>query len=643
MPYVIPRTTRSLSITVVLLTLLVVMMNVAVFWSAVYERFLWEFRLATALCTLAIGFMLWSSRLKWRRLVKIADSSYRNEQRFLVASESSYDSFFILESVRDAEGTIVDFRFVFLNVNGAKLLSSTPMELQGALLCERYPVNRTDGFFERYKQVVETGQAFKAEFPIDAKDIHASWLSHQVVKLEDGVAITACDITDAKQKELLLVYLANHDSLTGLARRTLLDERLADALKRADGNGHFGGVLVVDCDHFKRVNDLLGHQVGDELLARVAARLQAGVRKCDTVARMGGDEFLLVLDDLGDEEQATTMAQELLLAIQAPMSISGHATKITASLGVCVYPRDGATASDLLKNADAAMYQAKADGHNRVQPFTRQMAFSLARRRELECGLEVALAQEEFALVYQPCVDLATGLVVGVEALLRWRSATLGLIMPGEFIPIAEANGLIVPIGRWVMETACREIRQLYPEGSRKLVVAVNVSPRQFQQETLVADIVETLKRNRLDASSLEIEITENLLLHESPNSRKTFDAVRDLGVAIAIDDFGTGYSSMSYLMRFRVERLKIDQSFVRRMTSDPDSDAICKAIVGLAKALNIAIVAEGVETAKHRDLLGALGCDEAQGNFYSEPVPLGKLAATIDGIESAAMQRVAA
>jgi diguanylate cyclase (GGDEF)-like protein len=643
MRYLQPRTTRSLAISVVPVALLAVMMNAVLLWSPVYERFLWEVRLATAFCTLAIGFMLWSSSLKLRRLLKMSRLADRNEQRFLAASDSSYDSFFILESVRDAEGTIVDFRFAFLNVNGAKLLSSTPAELQGALLCERFPLNRTDGFFERYKQVVETGQAVKAEFPIDVKDIHASWLSHQVVKLEDGVAITASDISDAKQKELLLVYVTNHDSLTGLAKRTLLDERLGDALQRADANGNLVGVLAVDCDHFKRVNDLLGHQAGDELLARVAARLQAGVRKCDTVARMGGDEFLLVLDDLSDEEQAITVAQELLHAIQAPISTAGHVTKITASIGVCIYPRDGATAAELLKNADAAMYQAKADGQNRVQPFTRQMASSLERRRQLERGLLLALAQEEFELVYQPCVDLASGLVIGVEALLRWQSASLGLVMPGEFIHIAEENGLIVPIGRWVMDTACREIRQLYPEGGRSLVIAVNVSPRQFQQETLVADIVETLQRYRLDASCLEIEITENLLLHESPNSRKTFEAVRALGVAVAIDDFGTGYSSMSYLMRFRVERLKIDQSFVRRMTSDPDSDAICKAIVGLAKALNIAVVAEGVETARHRDLLCMLGCDEAQGNFYSEPVPIGQLAATIDGIESVAMRVVAA
>jgi diguanylate cyclase (GGDEF)-like protein len=643
MRYLLPKTKRSLALTTVLVALMLAMMNGLVLAFAFLHRFLWEISTAMLLCTLAIAWMLGSFLRKVRRLIELARASYRNEQRFLAASDSSFDSFYILESVRDAAGEIVDFRFAYLNTNGARLLSSTPQELQGQLLCERYPVNRTDGFFERYKRVVETGESVKAEFQIDAKDIHANWMTHQVVKLEDGVAITACDITDAKQKELLMIYLAQHDSLTGLARRGLFDERLDDALRRAPKLGHSVAVVVVDCDHFKRVNDLRGHQAGDVLLTELAMRLQAGIGEGDTVARMGGDEFLIVLDNLADPQHALRLTAGLLQSIQRPMTIAGHELQVTASIGVSLYPRDGATATELLKNADAAMYRAKAEGRNRVQAFTPQLASSLARRRELEAALHTALADDEFALVYQPRVDLATGLVIGVEALLRWHSRQLGLVMPAEFIPIVEDNGLIVPIGLWVIDTACRELQQLGRDLGRELSLAVNVSPRQLQEDTLAADIQATLLRQQFPARSLEIEITENLLLRESSQALEAVESIRALGVAIAIDDFGTGYSSMSYLMRFRVERLKIDQSFVRRMTSDADSGAICKAIIGLAKALNIAVVAEGVESAWHRDLLCGLGCEEAQGHFYSQPVPLEELSAAIERIQQLEMRLFAA
>jgi EAL domain-containing protein (putative c-di-GMP-specific phosphodiesterase class I) len=297
----------------------------------------------------------------------------------------------------------------------------------------------------------------------------------------------------------------------------------------------------------------------------------------------------------------------------------------------------------LLKNADAAMYRAKAEGRNRVQAFTREMAHSLARRRQVEKALQQALPGEELELRYQPRVDLRTGLVSGVEALLRWRSEPLGWVMPGEFIPIAEENGLIVPIGLWVLNQACREMHALSGAMGHKVQLAVNLSPRQFQQPELAEEIAEVLERHGIDPEWLELEITESLLLHESPTSRANFEGLRALGVSLAIDDFGTGYSSMSYLTRFHVERLKIDQSFVRRMSQDGESEAICKAIVCLGSALGITVVAEGVETNRQRDLLSGLGCDEVQGNLYSLPVPLFDLPDMLRSIEQSGINWAAA
>jgi diguanylate cyclase (GGDEF)-like protein len=640
--YLVPKTRRLLIFTLTCVAVTLVVMDAAVLWLPSHPQF--QLVILGVALLISIGVILLASFfvVRLRTLVGMAQNSHRNESLFLAASDSSFDSFSILESVRNVYGEITDFRVVYINENGAKLLSGKPQDVQGKLLCETYPAYRTEDFFETFKRVADTGVQVTAEFPVEAKEIRASWLKYHVVKVGDGVAITSSDITDAKQKDLMLVYLAHHDSLTSLARRELFDERLEDAIHRAAEQNRFVGLLTVDCDHMKRVNDMLGHQAGDEVLTQIAERLKSAVRRSDTVARMGGDEFVIVLCDLTDVSSPAAVAEDLLLSLQAPVFVAGQALQISVSIGVCVYPKDGTSAAELLKNADAAMYQAKADGRSQVQAFTRDMFERLARRRELETGLEHALERNEFSLVYQPRINLLTGTVNGVEALLRWHSAHLGLVMPGEFISIAEESGMIVPIGRWVIETACREMHQLYPEGSRSIQLAINVSPRQFQQESLVRDIVGSLLRNHIDPKCLEIEITESMLMHESTISRHTFDALRAHGVSIAIDDFGTGYSSMSYLVRFRVERLKVDQLFVRRMTLDPESDAICRALVGLAQALGMAVVAEGVETEQHRELLWAMGCEEAQGNLYSVPVPIDELSATIESIERRAVRRFA-
>jgi diguanylate cyclase (GGDEF)-like protein len=618
-------------------------MDVVVLWRPFY----WisgDLKLVTAVASVTTAIVLPSLLPRIHRLIDAARSSRTNERRFLAASDNSNDAFFILSSERNPEGEIVDFRFVYANVHAARMVSSTPARLAGQLLCENYPINRTEGFFERYKQVVETGESQTAEFAIHAEKINATWLRHHVVKLEDGIAITTTDISAFKDNEQRLTYLAQHDALTGLVERRVFQERLSTALGNARSEKTAVGLLVVDCDNFKRMNDLLGHQAGDTLLTQFAARITACVAGADTVARVGGDEFMVVLSDLRNPSEAEVIARQILTSIQQPMAVEGHSIHMTASIGVCVYPdvedcvtqppAADACATLLLKNADAAMYRAKLEGRDRVQVFTREMAGSLARRRLLDASLQHALEADEFALVYQPRVDLQTGLVTGVEALLRWQSAQLGTIMPTEFIAIAEENGLIVPIGRWVMDRACAEMAELERRIGRRVPLAVNVSPRQFQQQTLAAEVRALLQQYRMAPEHLELEITESLLLQESPFTRDNFEQVRELGVHIAIDDFGTGYSSMSYLTRFGVDRLKIDQSFVRRMNHDPESDAICKAIVGLAGALKIRVVAEGVETPRQRDMLRALGCDEAQGHLYSAPIPMLQLPALLHAIE---------
>jgi diguanylate cyclase (GGDEF)-like protein/PAS domain S-box-containing protein len=449
-----------------------------------------------------------------------------------------------------------------------------------------------------------------------------------------GYILIAYDITERKRAQEYIAHLAHHDAMTGLPTRTLFRDRLDAALAGAARCQRKVGVLMIDLDNFKRINDLMGHHVGDELLIVIAKRLRNCVRASDTVARMGGDEFTVVLDELSAAEDAELVAEKIVREIAMPVSIGSHVIHPTASIGVSVYPETGLTTEALLMNADAAMYRTKAEGRNGRRIYSRELESAAARKRALQECLNQALALNEFELVYQPQICMKTGMVNGLEALLRWRSDKLGVVMPGEFIELAEENGMIVPIGEWVLRTACRQGRQLQLAVGRALTIAVNISPRQFQQNDLPQMIGNILAESGLSASSLELEITENVLIGDLPRPRALLEQIRSLGVRIAIDDFGTGFSSMSYILRIRVDRLKIDQSFIRGMELDPDSHAVTRAVVALAKGLHIPVVAEGVETAAHRDMLLGEGCDEAQGYFYSRPRPMEDICAAILAIE---------
>ncbi|HEV7705085.1 MAG TPA: EAL domain-containing protein [Gemmatimonadaceae bacterium] len=732
-------------------------------------------RFITALTAASAAIALPSFVPKIAALLDRGETAYRNERRFLAACESTNDAFMILESVRNDAGEIVDFEFAFANAHTAALLCTTTESLIGKSLCKEFPINRTGGFFEKYKHVVESGQRIEEEFHIDSANINARWLRYQVRRLDDGVAINctnigarketelkleklatfkqsivasspfativtdldgtitsfnpaaermlwfsrddlidirtplilidphelakrasvlteelgelilpgmavlharpdrgmveeaewkfirvdgsvvdvqltvspltavdgefvglimvAYDITERKRNDEYISHVAHHDALTGLPTRTLFHDRIEVALTAASRTGKKVALLMIDLDGFKEVNDVMGHHVGDEMLIHVSRLLVDSVRASDTVARMGGDEFVILLDDVNSVHNAESIAAKILRSLQQPFRIGTHMLTASASLGICICPESGGTVESLLNNADTAMYRAKAEGKNGFQVFTNDMESESSRRRQLGVGLRHAVRLCELDLVYQPQVCMRTGNVTGVEALLRWTSSTMGLVMPTEFIPIAEESGLIVPIGEWVLRTACREGKKLQIETGMLLTIAVNISPRQFQQENLPLLIAGILQECDLSPSSLELEITENILVNDSAKAMRILKEVRALGVHVAIDDFGTGYSSMTYILRFPVDRIKIDQSFVRNMTLNPASNAVTNAVIALASGLHIKVVAEGVESAAHRDLLASKGCDEAQGYFYSEPIPMAGMRALIGDI----------
>jgi diguanylate cyclase (GGDEF)-like protein/PAS domain S-box-containing protein len=437
-----------------------------------------------------------------------------------------------------------------------------------------------------------------------------------------GYRGTGTDITEEKKVEDQIRHMAHHDALTELPNRVLLHDRIGQAIAQARRNRRVAALLVIDLDRFKNINDSLGHQVGDGLLRTVAERLVACVRDADTVARMGGDEFVVVLTDLKRAEDAGPIAQKILGALPRPVNIEDHELRVTSSIGICAYPHDGEDVETLMRNADAAMYHAKETGRNNFQFFTRQMNTAANQRLLLEKDLRLALEREEFTIDYQPQVDLKTGGIVGFEALIRWRHPRRGMVAPSEFIPVAEETGLITPIGEWVLRGACMQARNWRTLGYPQLRVSVNCSAQQFRQEGLVDVVARTLQQTGLPASSLKLEITESVIVEHAEHVIARLKALDNIGVRLSIDDFGTGYSSLGYLKRFPIHELKIDRSFVRDIGTDPDDAAIVSAIIAMARGLELQVVAEGVETAEQLAFLKKLGCDWAQGYYFSKPLP---------------------
>jgi diguanylate cyclase (GGDEF)-like protein/PAS domain S-box-containing protein len=472
------------------------------------------------------------------------------------------------------------------------------------------------------------GQTDEHEWTYVRKDGSRIWVNLAITALKTqdekiaGYLGIAFDITERKKLTEYVNHLAHHDQLTGLPNRVLLDDRMRQAIQRAKRNRHKVAVLMVDVDYFKRINDSLGHTAGDALLDSIAKKLCSAVRQTDTVARMGGDEFVIVMPEFRDEKDAEKCAEAIIQKVSTPTMLGNREVNVTVSVGLCVFPDCAHDADSLLKNADAALYEAKEGGRNSFHVFNQSMVVATADKLEFEHDLRHALINGELSLNYQPQVSCVTGEVIGVEALLRWNHPRRGSIPPSQFIPLAEATGLIVPIGEWAIRTACHEGKELQDVLGREIVIAVNLSPRQFRQKTLTTQVGLALRESGLPARSLEIEITEQTLMSNSATTNETLMQLRKLGVKIAIDDFGTGFSSFSYLLQYEVDRLKIDRSFVNRSADDPNAAAIVRAIISMAHGLNLRVVAEGVETNGQLDFLLRRRCDEAQGFYFGKAVP---------------------
>jgi diguanylate cyclase (GGDEF)-like protein/PAS domain S-box-containing protein len=469
------------------------------------------------------------------------------------------------------------------------------------------------------------GGPLRYEIKIVRKDAEERWLDYTAGVIDfagkPAVLGTAFDITERKRAEDQIKNLAYHDALTGLPNRLLFTDRLSLAVSQAARHHGHLAVLFLDMDRFKVINDSLGHSLGDRLLQGVAERLMACVREADTVARLGGDEFTLLLPGIAHPADVARVAEKILEALKGPFKLEGRELYCTASMGISLFPEDGADAETLVKNADTAMYRAKEQGRDNYQLYTPAMNASAIERLQLESELRRALARNELEIHYQPVLDLATGRVYGVEALLRWQHPERGVVGPSEFISLAEVTGLAVPMSEWILRTACAQARAWHATHP-KLIVAVNLSARQFQQPDLVDLVKSALEETGLPARCLDLEITETNAMQNAEATIAVLRELKALGVRVSIDDFGIGYSSLSYLKRLPIDTLKIDQSFVRDITTDPDDAAIATAVIALAHTLKLRVVAEGVENEEQLAFLTARSCDRMQGYLFSHPLP---------------------
>jgi diguanylate cyclase (GGDEF)-like protein/PAS domain S-box-containing protein len=445
-----------------------------------------------------------------------------------------------------------------------------------------------------------------------------------------GVVIVFHDVSAAKAMATKIEHSAQHDYLTNLPNRLLLNDRIEHAITLANRHRTQLAILYLDLDNFKYINDTLGHATGDKLLQSVTKRLKECVRDSDTVSRHGGDEFVILLVETKNSEAAALLAQKILDALQAMHTIGKNQLHITSSIGISVYPADGLDADTLLKSADTAMYYAKEKGRNNYQFFIAKMNTRAVERMIIESNLKLALEKQQFVLHYQPKVNLNTGQITGVEALLRWQHDEWGLVSPDIFVPVAEDSGLIVPIGRWVLRQACKQGKIWQAAGLQDIIIAVNVSAQEFLQKDFVASVRAVLIETRLTAHFLELEITESVLMQDAECSSSILQQLKNIGVKLAVDDFGTGYSSLSYLQRFPIDVLKIDQSFVQNIESVKDDGIIVSAIITMGNSLKLKVVAEGVESPYQLAFLKARHCEEGQGYFFSHPLTSDQFAALL-------------
>ena len=552
-------------------------------------------------------------------LVDITDQLASEEKLRLHAKIFEHNSEAVL--ITNAEQTIISANRAFTEITGYR-----EDEVRGQRPTLLDPAQADPTLADEIYGTLASAGAWQGELWDRRKDgdTYPIWVSISSVKNARGqlthYLLVFSDITERKEAERQIYRLAYYDALTGLPNRSLLFSLLEQALAEAQrGQGH-GAILFIDLDRFKNINDSFGHAAADALLKEVARRLQAALREEDVVSRLGGDEFVVALFDISRREDATLVADKLLESLAEPYQVDRHEVLLTASIGIAIFPDDGREAETLLRNADTAMSRAKQNGVGQLF-YSNEMNQRTFERLKLEGKLRRALDRDEFRLYYQPQVDLASGRIVGAEALIRWHHPELGLLAPNDFIPLAEETGLIVPIGDWVIDTACAQSRAWVDTGFPALTVAVNLSPRQFRPG-LPQRVIELLAQHQLPGEHLELEITESMLMHNSEQVIDMMQQFQEAGITLALDDFGTGYSSLAYLKRFPIDNLKIDRSFVSGIPHDGDDSAIARAIVSMAKNLRLGVIAEGVETDEQLGFLKEAGCDEIQGYLFSPPIP---------------------
>ncbi|SEC45221.1 bifunctional diguanylate cyclase/phosphodiesterase [Paenibacillus sp. GP183] len=549
----------------------------------------------------------------------------KDAQRMLEESRHRYKSLFDYnpDSVCSFE---LDGKFVTINPATEKIIGFTAHQLTGRTCGHLFQKERV---FPIFKYFLRAKRGISSSFEISVQHKKGYYVQLQVRlvpiiidKRVVGVYAISKDITENKQAEDTINHMAYHDALTDLPNRRHFIDHLTLALDQAARGHHKLAVLFLDLDRFKYINDSLGHTFGDSLLQTIAERLKTCVEGKGTIARMGGDEFTILLPLVTDEQLIVHTAESIIKVINKQIIIECHECTITTSIGISIYPNDGTDAQTLMMNADAAMYRAKESNHNKYQLFMPTMSTQASERLELEQELRKAVERNEFVLFYQPQLDFESGAITGVEALVRWQHPKRGMISPAEFIPLAEETGLIIPIGEWVLRTACRQNKEWQGAGFSPIRVAVNLSVYQFKQDNIINKVAEILNETGLNPIYLELEITESIAMQNPERIIITLEELKKLGIQISIDDFGTGYSSLSYLRDFPINRLKIDRSFVMDITHGSGDAVIASSIIAMAKSLSLEVIAEGVENELQFEFLKDKGCNEMQGYFFSKPLP---------------------